>query len=186
LVEFSVDQTCEISARASVKGSNASSEQEFAPAQDMSDSVIAKVLADAESTRVTDDAELRQIEAKNRANTLIGKAEQELKASSNRKLSEAVAVLGLALASGDSDSIREKSDLLESAITSNFKDFNDIFSNFGNIFGTPTISQSKKGTPQQKRPTPPSQGITTAPPAQVLGRIFGGGTFIWTHNCVLY
>lgn len=174
LVEFSVDQTCNVSARASVKGAEASVEQTFKPPQDMSEEFIAKVLSDAESTRANDDAEIRQIEAVNRANSLIGKAEERLSGSPDSQLSEAVATLGLALASGDSESIREKSDALESVLTPNFS---DIFSSFGDIFGTTVQSRPRHATPQKKKQPSASQGLTTTAPNQVLGKIFGSGTF---------
>jgi hypothetical protein len=141
----------------------------------MSDGFIEKVLAAAEATREIDDSELRQIEAKNRANSLIGKAEEKLKSSPNAKLNEAVAALGLALASGEVDSIREKSDLLESALSPAF-DFDNIFSGY-DLFSTQGRTKAKKETAQKKRPTPASEGITTTPPSQVLGKIFGGGVF---------
>jgi molecular chaperone DnaK (HSP70) len=70
-VEFSVDRTCTITARAILEGSKHSSEQVFAPPQELSESFIAKILADAELSRKDEESEVRQIEATNRANRLI-------------------------------------------------------------------------------------------------------------------
>ena len=109
-VEFSVDKTCIISARAILEGSELSSKQKIEPPQELSDSFIAKMLANAESTRTDDESSVRQIEATNRANRLIAQAEERLKLGSNASMSKAIAALGLALASGESEEIREKSD----------------------------------------------------------------------------
>jgi len=180
LVEFSVDKTCRVTARASVKGSNISSEQKFAPTHEFSDSFITKVLADAESTRIADDSMVRQIEAMNRANMLIAKAEERLKTGPNAMLSEAIAILGLALASGESDKIRDKSDALNNVLSPFSYTFaSDFFDSiFRNTAATQTSrSPSRKDAPQVKQPTHPKQGLTSTVPAQLLGKIFGGGTF---------
>src|SRR6266496_443650 len=96
-IEFSVDKTCTINARASLEGSELSSERIFPPPQELSDSFISKIIADAELTRTDDEISVRQIEATNRANTLIAQAEESLKLGRNASLSEAIAALGLAL-----------------------------------------------------------------------------------------
>jgi hypothetical protein len=180
VVEFSVDQSCAVTVKASVIGGPNSNEQTFAPLQDLSEGFIAKVLAAADSTRESDEAALRQIEAVNRANTLISKAEEQLKTAANSKLSQAIADLGLALASGDSDAIREKSDVLNSAITT--PSFNDIFGSFGDIFRTSTANResplTRKSEPApRKRPMPPIQDIASTTNIRPLGKVFGGGTF---------
>lgn len=179
LIEFSVDQVCLVTARATIKGSELFSEQMFSPIQNLTEDYIAKVLSDAELSRESDDESVRKIEAVNRANTLIAKAEEKLKISSNSKLSEAIAALGLALASGDSESIREKSDLLDEALTPNI---NDLFASFNNIFATTTKQNQNSTTPAKtksipKRKTPVKQGIASTQSTHSLGKIFGGGVF---------
>lgn len=179
-LEFSVDETCAVTARVTLQGSMVSTEQKFDPPCHLSDSLIAKALADAESARAADDAAIRKIEAVNRAKGLITKAEEQLAAGSNAKLNAAVAALGLSLASGDSDKIRAKSDELQSVLSPapNF-DFSEVF---GDFFRTPARDQagSKKSSntaTSAKRSTPSEQGLTSSVHSPVLGRIFGGGTF---------
>jgi len=182
VVEFSVDQSCTVKVKANIKDGPRSTEETFIPSQDLSEDFISKVLAEADSKREADDAEIRKIEAVNRANTLIVKAEERLKTKSNPKLSQAIADLGLALASGDSDNIREKSDVLDSTFTT--QPYDDIFGSFpfGDIFGTTTTkrvsNKSRKAEPlQKKRPVPPKQDLTSTINVRSLGKIFGGGTF---------
>lgn len=180
-VEFSVDKTCTITARANLEDSELSSQQTFEPPQEFSDSFIAKILADAELTRTADEASVRQIEVTNRANRLIAQAEERLKLGNNASLSKAIAALGLALASGDNDSIREKSDtlatLLPATSLNNFDDF------FASIFGqTPkqpnyTFSTNEKKVPDVKKSTHPTQKLASTTSTQQLGKIFGGGSF---------
>ncbi len=175
-VEFSVDSTCAVTARASLLGSRLSAEQRFELPEELSDGFIAKVLADAESGRASDEAELHRTEATNRAKGLVAKAEEQLSHGANAKLSESVAALGLALAAGDSNRIREKSDTLEGVLSKAA-----VFSgfHFSDLFGT-ARSSSK---PAARRPNPmsrsvlPEQRLTSQPHPQILGKIFGGMNF---------
>lgn len=173
-VEFSVDKTCIVTARAILNGSELSAEQIFTPSQELSDSFISDMLAYASSTQTNDEATVRQIEATNRANQLIARAEQLLKLRKNTSISEAIAALGLALASGESDQIREQSDALENVLPS-FDDF------FGEIFGYTTKrtnqTSSAKDAGQAKKPIFTTQEVTPTASIQQLGKIFGGGSF---------
>ncbi len=179
LIEFSVDQICVVTARATLKGSELFAEQIFSPTQNLTEDYIAKVLEDAESSRMSDDESVRKIEAVNRANTLIAKAEEKLKIGSNSKISEAIANLGLALASGDSESIREKSDILDEALAPNIS---DLFSSFNDIFATTTKQTQNRSIPNKKKSSPnhnipAKQGIASTQSTHLLGKIFGGGVF---------
>jgi hypothetical protein len=179
-VEFSVDKTCSVRARASLQGANLSAEQAFHPPQGLSDEFIAKALADAESSRATDEAELLQAEATNRAKNLVAKAEERLGSGPDAKLSEAVAALGLALASGDSSSIREKSDALEGFVSkASLFGPGSVGFDFADIFGSLTTPlPAKTRTSSSTRKTAPSeQRLTSQPHSQVLGKIFGGIRF---------
>jgi len=175
-VEFSVDKSCAIVAKANVKGTAISTEQALSPPEDLSDVFISKALAAAESTQENDEAEILRIEAVSRANNLIVQAEERLKSGSNNKLSEAVAALGLALASEDSDNIREKSDLLDSALKPSL---DNIFSSidFDSFFSKSSATMRKKDGQQKKRASIPKQEITSATKNLILGKIFGGGSF---------
>jgi hypothetical protein len=105
----------------------------------------------------------------------------------------AVAALGLALASGDSDRIREKSDALAAAIPNpQFRsDFADIF---GSMFSTTKPAARKPASvsaPSPTKPSPagpptsaaqhrktvPDQRLASQAHEQVLGKIFGGTRF---------
>lgn len=176
VVEFSVDKSCTVTVNASIDGDIQSEVQTLKPSQKLTKSFIANAIADAESMRDADNATVRQIEAVNRAKNLISKAEERLKSGPNEKLSEAVAALGLALASGDSDNIRIKSDELNTIMTSDFYDFSGLFDNF---FSTKKASKASTsgGAPTKKHPTPPKQDIASTPSTRSLGKIFGGGTF---------
>jgi hypothetical protein len=180
-VEFSVDKTCTITARAILEGSELSSQQIFNPPQELSDSLIAKILADAELLRTDDEASVRQIEATNRANRLIAQAEERLKLGSNDSLSEAIAALGLALASGESDRIREKCDSLAALLPATpLNNFDDLFSSiFGQTIKQPNhaFSTNEEKAPKAKKSTYPTQKLTSTTSAQQLGKIFGGGSF---------
>jgi molecular chaperone DnaK len=57
-VEFSVDASCAIIARASLQGAQVFAEETFQPPDELSEEFIAKALADAESSRAADEAEL--------------------------------------------------------------------------------------------------------------------------------
>ena len=78
-VVFSIDDTCTVTACASLQGSNVSSEQKFEAPENLSDESIAKMIASAEKDRSTDEETLRRIESENRANNLIARAEARLK-----------------------------------------------------------------------------------------------------------
>ena len=176
-VEFSVNQDCSVIARASVQGSEVCAEATFAPPSSFSQEFIDKLIAEAESTHEEDESKLRQIEAVSRANRLIKRAEERLVSSPNKNLNSAIAELGLALASDDADTIREKADALEQSLSSSSALFGDIF---GSYFSTPTAAQnhSRPVTRRQRRPNAPlKQDLTVASTTHALGRIFGGGTY---------
>src|ERR1035441_9952524 len=59
-IAFSVDDTCAVTARASLQGSNLSSEQKFDAPENLSEESIAKTIAAAEKDRSTDEATLRR------------------------------------------------------------------------------------------------------------------------------
>jgi polyhydroxyalkanoate synthesis regulator phasin len=173
-VTFSIDDTCAVTARATLQGSDLSSEQKFDPPENLSEESISKIIASAEKDRSTDEATLRRIESKNRADDLIAKAEKSLKEKADSQLSAAIANLGLALESKDADKIREKSDALERQL-SPFASGN-IFEQYFSIYGSPKPSPNKTETPA-KRKAPAKQDLASSSRSYVLGSIFGGATF---------
>lgn len=177
-IEVSVDASCAITARASLTGSSLAVEKNFGSPEELSDSLIAKVIANAESNRAIDEVELRRVEATTRAKNLVTQAEEQLSYGANAKLSEGVAALGLALASGDSKTIREKSDTLQGVLktASPFSGFSGF--DFNDIFGTqraPARPVPRKATPERQAPA--EQRLAAQPHLQNLGKIFGGQTF---------
>lgn len=175
-IEFEVSATCAVTARAILEGSQLTAEKTFDPPGELSDDFIAQWLAKAELARLEDEKELSRVEATGRAKSLIAQAEERLRQSPNAKLSESIAALGLALGSGDGKAIREKSEALAASLAT--QTFGGMF-DFSDIFGIPragakpTVARAK----QVSRPAPPEQRLASQPHQQVLGKIFGGGTF---------
>jgi hypothetical protein len=174
-VDFSVSVTGTVTARMSVVGSDLSVKENFEPSEELSDTFIAKMLAEAESTRSADEAELKRVEAVSRAKKLIAQAEEKLKLGPDARLSELIAELGLALASGDDGRIRERSDALAAVIAPMaFGGFD-----FSDLFGTSRVP-ARSGVVRKGAPVAPpaaEQRIATQIHPQVLGKIFGGTTF---------
>jgi len=178
-IEFAVDRACGVAAHANLQGSDLAAEQTFAPPGELSEELVARLLAEAERTRSEDEARLRQIEAVNRANRLIGQAEKGLAAGPNAKLSAAVADLGLALGSGDTERMREKADSLDQLLSPSADLlFGDIFSSF---FAKPSGgSQAPKPSPgrqRSQRATAAKHDLTAPMNIHTLGKIFGGTSF---------
>ncbi len=175
-VEFSVDENCSVTARASLQGSNVKAEQKFSSPTDLSEDFVKKILAETEKTREADEAKLKEIEAVNRSNKLIKQAEERLISGPNAALNSAIAELGLALASSDSDRIREKADALEQLLSPTLNPFADVF---GSFFSTPPATPRPAVHKRVRRPrviTAGKQDLAVASTTHVLGRIFGGGS----------
>jgi hypothetical protein len=176
-IEFAVDPTCAVTARATLQDSEVSAQERFELPVELSDEFIARALANAESSRQADETELFQIEATNRAKTLIEQAERRLERSPNEKLSEAVAAVGLALASKNSAKIREEGDGLERLLKPpGAAPFSDIFADFFPYSAKP-LSRAPKKSRVVKRTASPEEELASSPPPPSLGRIFGGGNF---------
>ncbi|HXM63625.1 MAG TPA: Hsp70 family protein [Terriglobales bacterium] len=187
-VEFAVDTSCTVTARANVEGMQQSAQEIFAPPIELSESFIAEMLAKAESSRPADEAELQTVEDTNKAKDLIERAEKKLAQGGDTKLDEAVAALGLALASGNNGAIREKSDALAGLLPAPTTDFSSIFGTdfFGPMFAspksTPRVANPAKTSAPAVAPTRKSdpispQKLASQAPERVLGKIFGGASF---------
>lgn len=160
-VEFAIDEYCTVTAVASIQGAKLRAEQVFRPPLALSDDVVARLLAEASAEGDADEATLQQVEATNRAGTLIARAEAKLERGPDSKLSEAVAALGLALASGDSKAIREKSDALEGHLSPPVDFPADLF---GQFFGAPLGPSAQKrpsGSTTPSRRTAPSVALAS-------------------------
>lgn len=175
-VSYSVDRTCTINVRTTIDGTEIKVEQKLNP-ENLDDELIARLLRQAEDRKDTDEGKLRNLEAINRANSLIAQAQERLRRANDAQLNSAVAALGLALQSGDADDIRSKADVLSSLITPSFDP-----SLFNFDFGAFRASQKKSSTktaapPESKKPISLAQAVKTRSPEFVLGKVFGGGEF---------
>src|SRR5207302_5900553 len=100
---------------------------------------------------------------------LIAAAEERLGLGNDPKLSEAIAQLGLGLASDDATIIRDKSDALDALLGV------DPFNIFSSLYSG--ASKPKAKAPKTDKPkTAPSEQVVVAAPSQALGKIFGGAT----------
>lgn len=176
-VAFSVDTQFTICAEAKLDGSEISARETFTIPFELSPDKVQEIIAKDESNRASDEQQLLGIEATNRAKNIIGRAEEKLKAGPNSKLSDAIAALGLALASEDSEQIRSRSDVLESlvgpAAFNTFTGFDDIFKD---IFNRP--QPAKKGTVVKTKVVQASNQTLTPPSSlHQIGKLFGGASF---------
>ena len=183
-VEFSVDATCAVTARATVKGTQISTKQYF-PSPDLSDEFLKEVLAAAEVNRESDEREVARQETNNNARALLDEAEKHLKNGPNVQLSQAVAKLGLAMSSGKSEEIKQRTEDLRPLMAYDFSGFSGF--DFSDFFGAPRSSPTKARpippaeatkTPVKVVPTNhPKEELTPSTPQHPLGKIFGGGNF---------
>jgi len=193
-VEFAVDKRCAVKVTASVDGTSLRAEKTFRPPADFDDSSIEQVLAQAEASRTADEEALLAIEAMNRANSLVSEAQMRLAATADSKVNAALAALGLAIASGDNEAIRARSDELETALRPNagvFGGASDVNDLFGTFFGTaappirskpaPKHATASKSKEPPGRPVPEplldAENLTPEVRGPILGRVFGGGSF---------
>jgi hypothetical protein len=160
-VEFAIDEYCTVTAVASIQGSKLRAEQVFRPPLALSDDVVARLLAEARAEGGADEATLQQVKATTRAGTLIARAEAKLERGPDSKLSEAVAVLGLALASGDSKAIREKSDALEGPLSPPADFSADLFGEFFGARLGPSAQKRPSGSTTPSRRTAPSVALAS-------------------------
>jgi hypothetical protein len=174
-VTFSVDNYCVITAEARLDGSELRAKQQFEIPFDLSEKRIAEAIASAETIREADERETLRVEATNRAKNILAQAEEKLIAGPNVQLSEAVAELGLALASDDSEQIRLKTDTLQSLLVTPGFDLLSDPDLFRNIFSVP---RPPKSNPlRQSRPKASKETLTTNVPPHQLGKLFGGANF---------
>jgi hypothetical protein len=174
-VEFSLDKTCAVTARATVKGTQLTAEEKF-HAPDLSDEFLKKVLAEAEASRESDELELARREVKGRAQTLLGEAEELLRSGPNQRLSEAVAALGLAMSTDNDHEMKKRTLELDSIL--HVPDFSDLFSDMFNAQKTRPLSKPAPVVSRVKRsPAKAQENLVPSAPQHPLGKIFGGGSF---------
>lgn len=177
-IEFAVDSSCSVAVTATVEGTDISGSETFQPPETLTNDFIERALADVASSREADEAALRTIEATNRAKDALASAEEKLASRPDYRIDEAVAALGLALASGDSRAIRDRTDnllLLLSRMADPFGEasVNDLL----DTFLTTTAAPTEQGPTQQKREQTREKEMSSPALAPGLGRVFGGGSF---------
>ena len=195
LVEFTVDKHCFVKARASLKGGGALKEsqlfveQTFPPPDRMSLEFVKAKLAEAESSRATDEAERQKVEAVNQARSKIDQAEQQLQKAPSGALSKLVAELGLALQSSDTEEIKKRTAGLDAQIQRNSGSLFGVF-DLDSWFGTPkpVAQRPVVSTPQpQPKPAPTKaakEALTPTTAQHHLGKVFGAGEFsLDPHLC---
>ncbi len=183
MVQFSVGRDITVRASAVVEGTDIRAERLFRPPDGFDEDSISQVLIAADESRDADEEELQLIEARNRADDLIEQAEGKPREAPNKVLSEAVANLGLAIAAGESEAIRARSDALESVVKPQSDPFgafnkNDLFSA---LFAAPkpaAAPATRQAKHAKTTPAHTSQKISSASKAPALGKIFGGGEFM--------
>ena len=152
-VSFQIDETCAVTATATIAGSQVRAEEIFQPPMELSSETIARLIAEAAARRVEDEAALHQIEATNRATNLLAKAEAALKDGPNGPLGAAVAALGLALDSGDVESIRRLADALNEKLAAPVDFPPDMFASlFGAPFGPSPAKRTSGPRVSPRRP----------------------------------
>lgn len=194
-IVFAVDATCAVTVSASVSGTPLKAEQRFDPPIEMSDDEIRRIIDDADKSRVEDQETVRRAEAINQAQTLLVQSEGRLAMIPDERLNRAVAELGLAIQSGDSEAIRVQTDALRKQLEATSVDFsNTLFGGmpgFADLFRPPPRRVSRPaakphgpaprtGAPASEQPPPtplPSAAVATAADVVTRGRIFGGGEF---------
>lgn len=174
-IQFTVDKECSVTAHATLQGVAGAEERFLAPI-DLTEKTISQLLSDAESTRAADEATLRRIEAVNRARGMIARAEKRIQDKKDPKLNAAIAALGLALASEDSEAIREKTDELYGVLNplNPFTGFDS--SVLSDLFGS-RVPTEKQPIARKKPVSPPKEELASPHVAVAPGKIFGGGSF---------
>lgn len=200
-ITIEVDQNCKIKASAAEESSNITISEEFNTMQKYLGEVqIKKIIEESIANKQEDDKMKKAIEAKNRAESVIERAESVLKEKQKightfteeyRKIEKAIADLGIAIDSDDIEPIQLNVESLEALIPLNSFDFNfgganDIFSTF---FGTSKANVSDKNTStsslkNNNKKKPKMNMTTTNLKSEQIGKIFGGGEFtIDTNLC---
>ncbi|MEN6430414.1 MAG: Hsp70 family protein [Coriobacteriales bacterium] len=192
-VTFSVDTYCAVTVTATVEGTDVAAEKTFRPPADFDTSAIADILADAAANREADEAKLQMIEATNRAKRIIARAEAQLAQRPAPDLDKALAALGIALDSGDSEQIRARADIADQELSKAADPFGNTYGDlFGMFFGSngpqpgrtgPVAPQkashaaSPVSAPKPRASQQPDLKLSTETRSPSLGKVFGGGEF---------
>jgi hypothetical protein len=205
-VAYSVDRKCNITATATVNGTEIKVDSEYGDLQQfLTDAKIKALLQQAETHRASDEELVKLIEAKNKAHSTLAKAEALLKENQksvpkkpDEQLQKAIAAVGLALDGENAEIIRNATQALERALAPldplQFQSVfgNDIFSTFfdqlSKSSSVPSKAQQTKpaSKPVQPRPIKAVSKNTEISTPRVApsnyGRIFGGGEFTLDTN----
>lgn len=174
---ITINETCAFTVRASIEDSKLSVEEKFNPPNEFTDEFVAKIIALAGANRASDEASLRLIEATNYANALIARAEERLRVKPDNRISDGIAGLGLALEAENAERIREHSTALQAVLdhVDMIDGLHEIVKSWRTQITVPKI-ETPKSQPGQGKPSP-KQVLTSTLNPQILGKIFGSGSF---------
>jgi hypothetical protein len=201
-VTFEIDHYLEIAASAIEQQSQAKISVDIdAQDQFFTDEKIRQILLQHEASKEKDDKLLKEIETKNKAAIVLEEAEEKVRSDQaagkqNKEIEKGIAELGLALDSGNSEDIKEKTQILESAILFNKGSYTGQFGDiFSDIFSSPFSQKNTKGFQKRAVPSQVKSKKTTVQTAVAgsqlapsqretlnVGKIFGGGSFTLDPN----
>ena len=198
MVTFEADQACRVTVSAVEKGSGSSTSLAFDDARaHLSREGIDRLMKRAEQAREGDERLLSLVEAKNRADSVIAKAEarlrerqeQGLARAGDKSLESGLASLGLALETEDAGKIRAAVEQVERLVAqpafgdlAGMSGMADVFSAF---FGPPQgIGQQKAASTRSPPRQQKSEGkvATSRRTVDQTGKVFGGGKFALDAN----
>lgn len=190
-VSFHVDRACRVTASASLDQSDVRVVSEpIDPKAHLLPESINAALKNAELRKDEDQRAVQRIEAVNKAEMSLSKAEVALakfttgggQSFHQKDLTAKVAAVGIAIQGQDLQRIRQATQELDAAVAAQVANplkgtgFEDLF---GSMFSPPPKTAAKRyASPPTNAPKPSSnQKPATAIRAQPLGQVFGGGNF---------
>lgn len=190
-LNMEVNENCRINLEITELGSQNTVREEVPIPEDLLDKKqIENVLKEADARKNVDEIAVKSIEIRNEANQRIAEAELLLSRDHNSVLERGIAELGLALESGQNETIESATSDLEALLIEMNTQFSgmfptgDIFSEvFGNRKTRPaqTVSAKRRiDNPKESRKKGVVKGLGIS--NQQIGKVFGGGTYTMESN----
>jgi len=201
IVTFEVDEFCNVTSSAVEKSSGRKVTVKFNDAQHhLNDQEIKHLLQQAETTRKRDENLLKLIEAKNKAYSVIDKAEDILRkhqdknifTDDDKNIEKVLATLGIALDIDNAENIRSNVEVLNTLITlvtpGNMDDMFSAFIGFPHtVHKSPTKKINDSQITNENKQSVGNHKLrdklaTSSKTVEHIGRIFGGGEFTLDSN----
>lgn len=199
---FEIDQYLGIAASAIEQQSQVKLSVDInAQDQFLTDEEIRQILLRHEASKEDDDKLLKEIETINNATAMLAKAEDQVRmdqtsGKKNVDIEKAIAELGLALDSGNTDDIKNKTQKLETSLLFNTGSFTGLFDDiFPDIFSSTFSQKNTKGFQKSASPSQDKSKKTASQASDAgsqlapsqrealnVGKIFGGGSFTLDPN----